>query len=162
VQNPHRILSPYIKNGNTVVDIGCGMGNYTIPMARMVGHAGKVFAVDLQDKMLEGVRKHAQVAGVSDRIITTRAPLEDIASQEQVDFALTFWMLHEVPDQKEFLGNIYKLLKSEGTYLFVEPKVHVTRSAFQDSLRIAESIGFTIAEYPKVFFSYACLLKKTI
>ena len=53
IHNPQRILSPYIKQGMTVLDAGCGMGYFSIGMAKMVGDSGKVIAVDLQQKMLD-------------------------------------------------------------------------------------------------------------
>ena len=47
-QAPDKILSPYITEGMTVLDIGPAMGFFTIPAARMVGYSGKVIAVDVQ------------------------------------------------------------------------------------------------------------------
>ncbi len=53
-QDPFTILTPYLKNGDTAVDLGCGMGYFSIPMAELVGDRGKVVAVDLQERMLPG------------------------------------------------------------------------------------------------------------
>lgn len=52
LQNPWKILRPYIKEGMTVLDFGCGPGYFTIAMAQMVGTSGWVIAVDLQEGML--------------------------------------------------------------------------------------------------------------
>ena len=52
IQNPGKILKPFIKEGMTVMDLGCGPGFFTIEMARMVGKNGNVTAVDLQEGML--------------------------------------------------------------------------------------------------------------
>jgi 2-polyprenyl-3-methyl-5-hydroxy-6-metoxy-1,4-benzoquinol methylase len=62
------ILGPYVKPGMTVLDVGCGMGFFSIGMARMVGDEGRVIAVDLQQKMLDVLWRRAQRAGVADRI----------------------------------------------------------------------------------------------
>jgi ubiquinone/menaquinone biosynthesis C-methylase UbiE len=50
LQNPQKILKPFIKEGMTVADLGCGPGFFTIEMAKMVGNNGKVTAVDLQER----------------------------------------------------------------------------------------------------------------
>ena len=59
LHNPERILGDYIAKGATVMDIGCGSGYFTIPMAKMVGQSGSVIAVDIQQKMLEMVMRYA-------------------------------------------------------------------------------------------------------
>jgi ubiquinone/menaquinone biosynthesis C-methylase UbiE len=157
--NPYRILSSYIRKGDTVIDVGCGMGYFSIPMALMVGQQGKVIAVDLQKKMLEGLRVRAEKNGVIERIITIPASPTSLEVQTRADFALTFWMVHEVPDRQRFLHEIHGLLKNGGKLLIVEPKVHVSKKSFQETLEIAEQAGFKKLTYPNVFFSYACLLE---
>ena len=67
-QNPVKLLADYIREGNTVVDLGCGPGFFTIDMAEMVGSTGQVIAVDLQPGMLDRVRKKAFRKRVADRI----------------------------------------------------------------------------------------------
>ena len=67
-QNPERILAPYINEGDLVADLGCGMGYFSLPLARLVGDDGKVTAVDLQPQMLDGVKRRADRAGLQNRI----------------------------------------------------------------------------------------------
>lgn len=55
VQNPEKILSPYVKKGMTVLDMGAGPGFFSIPLARMVGETGHVVACDLQQGMLDRI-----------------------------------------------------------------------------------------------------------
>ena len=68
VHDPQKIVGPYVKPGMTVMDVGCGVGWFSIPMARMVGDQGKVIAVDLQPQMLDMLRRRAEKAGMADRI----------------------------------------------------------------------------------------------
>jgi 2-polyprenyl-3-methyl-5-hydroxy-6-metoxy-1,4-benzoquinol methylase len=56
---PRRVLGAYIKERMTVMDVGCGMGHFSIGMAKLVGENGKVIAVDLQQKMLNVMLKPA-------------------------------------------------------------------------------------------------------
>jgi ubiquinone/menaquinone biosynthesis C-methylase UbiE len=160
VQNPEHILRPYIRPGDVALDIGPGMGYFTIPLAGLVGDSGKVIAADLQKKMLEGVRQRAKRAGVLERIKIQLSTPDCIGISESVDFCLAFWMLHEVPDQARFLAEIAGLMKREGQFLLVEPRIHVPAKNFEESLKIARSAGFMLADRPRVFLSNAALLKK--
>jgi ubiquinone/menaquinone biosynthesis C-methylase UbiE len=57
-----------VEEGMTVLDIGCGMGYFSIALAKIVGPRGLVIAVDLQPQMLNILRKRAEKAGMVDRI----------------------------------------------------------------------------------------------
>jgi len=50
-QDPETILSPYIKSGMKVLEVGPGMGFFSLPMARLIGETGRIYCVDLQEKM---------------------------------------------------------------------------------------------------------------
>ena len=114
VQNPDRILGPDVKQGGTALDIGPGMGYFTIPLAKLVGNNGKVIAVDLQQKMLDGVRHRALKAGVQDRIELHLSSADSIGISEPIDFCLTFWMVHEVPDRARFINEIAVNIETGG------------------------------------------------
>lgn len=149
IQNPEKIVGPYIKKGDTVMDMGCGPGYFTIDMAKMVGPAGKVIAVDIQARMLERVRKKAQKHAVAERIEFHNAGDAHIGLNRKADFILAFYMLHEVPDMKQTLGELMRLLNTQGRILAVEPKMHVSRAGFETMLKHAEKTGLKAVDYPK-------------
>ena len=60
LQDPQEILRPYIEEGMTVLDIGCGPGFFSIDMAQRVGRSGRVIASDLQEGMLQKLRGKIQ------------------------------------------------------------------------------------------------------
>ncbi len=105
IYNTHKILGDYIKEGMTVMDVGCGMGYFSIGMAKLVGADGKVIAVDLQQKMLDVMLKRARRSGVANRIIPHRCEADTIGIGKPVDFMLAFWMVHEVGDKNNFFCN---------------------------------------------------------
>ena len=78
------------------------MGYFSIAMACLVGEEGKVISVDLQKRMLFELMKRAQKCGVSSRVQTVEAKEHDLNIKIQADFALAFWMIHEVPDRNEY------------------------------------------------------------
>ncbi len=56
-QNPEKMLAPYVKEGMRVLDIGCAMGFFSLPLAQMIGLNGKVICVDVQEKMIKSLEK---------------------------------------------------------------------------------------------------------
>ena len=157
IHDPIKILSPYIHQGDTIIDIGPGMGYFSIPMAGLVGSRGCVIAIDIQQKMLSALITRAQKKGVADRIKTHLAKPNSIGFQEKVDFILAFWMIHEVPDQRRFLSEIRNLLKPDGLFLLVEPLLHVPRRNFARTVETAKELGFVIKESPQISMSQSTL-----
>jgi ubiquinone/menaquinone biosynthesis C-methylase UbiE len=160
LQNPQRILKPYIKPGWTVLDVGPGIGYFTIPLAKLVGDSGQVIAADLQKKMLEGIGRRALRAGVQERIRLHQSTPDSLDISESVDFCLAFWMVHEVPDRARFLAEIAQRLKPQGLFLLVEPRFHVSARNFNETRQFAGNVGLSVSAQPRIFLSYAVLLKK--
>jgi ubiquinone/menaquinone biosynthesis C-methylase UbiE len=156
--NPENILAPYVHEGDTVLDVGPGMGYFSIPLARMVGDGGKVIAADVQPQMLAALRKRARKQGLEGRIVPHLSEADAIDVRESIDFALAFWMVHEVPDQSKFFHEMGLLLKPEGKLLLAEPTIHVTRVMFERTLKRAGEVGFAVTENPKIFMSRTAVL----
>ncbi len=150
LQDPEKILSPYIAEGMTVLDIGPGMGFFTIPAARMIGETGKVIAVDIQERMLSSLRKRAEKAGVAGRIITKVCGPYSLGISEQVDLCLAFNVVHEVPDARAVLLEIRGLLKPTGKLFLVEPHGHVSEKEFQATMALASATGLKLIGEPKI------------
>lgn len=161
--NPRRILTPYLSEGMTAMDVGCGMGFFTLPMSGIVGKSGKVIAVDLQPEMLGGLKKNAAKIG-AENIMPHQCATDSLRVEEwngAVDFALISWMLHEVPDQERLIRELCATLSDNGKLLFVEPYMHVSGDAFQNSLNMITKCGFAVADAPKVTMSHTALLRKS-
>jgi len=160
VQNPQKILRPYIKPGMTVLDIGCGPGFFSLEMAQLVGSSGRVIASDLQEGMLRKLKDKIQGTELEARITLHKCEEYKVGVLDKVDFILIFYMLHEVPDQEKFLDEIKSILKPNGQVLIVEPHFHVSKSAFEEVIRKACGTGFILTDRPKVFLSKTAALKK--
>jgi ubiquinone/menaquinone biosynthesis C-methylase UbiE len=160
IHDPVKILRPYIKAGDRILDIGPGMGYFTIPMAKMVGAGGHVTAIDLQEKMLAAIKKRAQRAQVEERIALQVCSPDSLGIKEKADFILAFWMVHEVPDKPRFLSELYAVLKDKGTFLLAEPNIHTTKKYFAELVETALQAGFRVAAQPEIFLSRAVLLSK--
>ena len=160
LHKPEVILAPYVQRGMTVMDFGCGMGFFSIPSARLVGDEGHVIAVDLQHKMLDVLSNRARKAGVADRIRTHRCEPNSIAVDEQVDLAMAFYSVHEVPNVEGFITEIHGLLRTQGRFLIVEPVGHVRQVEFVRMMTLAEELGFQVEERPRICLSHAAVLSK--
>ncbi len=158
LHNPEAILSPYIQPGNDVIDVGAGMGYFSIPMTELVGPTGHVTAIDVQTEMLSALDRRAQKRGVSERITTHLASPGSLDHYSKADFILAFWMVHEVPDRRKLLTEIHNLLKPDGLFLLVEPVLHVSKKSFIQTLKTAEDVGLFVKESPKIRISHSALL----
>jgi ubiquinone/menaquinone biosynthesis C-methylase UbiE len=160
IQDPGKIVGPYVQEGMTIADLGCGMGYFTVPMAKLAGDKGTVIAVDIQEKMLEFAGRRAKRAGVEDRVHTLCASPDDIGIREPVDFVLAFWMVHEVKDIPRFFGQVSSVLKQGGRVLYVEPLFHVTERRFREILGYAQAADLHVGEAPHIALSRAAILIK--
>lgn len=160
LQNPQKILRPYIHKGMKVLDVGCGPGFFSIDMAHLVGDSGRVIALDLQEGMLQKVKNKIQGTDFEKRFTLLKCEEDKLGVAEKVDFILAFYMFHEVTDQDGFLDEIGSILNPNGQVLIVEPPFHVSQSAFKDMIRKAEEAGLILVDKPKVFLSKTALLKK--
>jgi ubiquinone/menaquinone biosynthesis C-methylase UbiE len=158
LHNPQKILGPYVKEGMTVIDIGCGPGLYAIEMALMVGDSGRVIAADLQDGMLDLVRNKVAGTEIENRVTLHKCESTKIGVTEKIDFALAFYMVHELPDQEAFYSELATILKPGGQLLVIEPPFHVSRSAFRKSLDRANAAGLKASDGPRVLLSKTAVL----
>ena len=162
-QDPAKVLAPYVREGMTVLEPGPGMGFFTLELARRVGDAGRVVAVDIQPKMLAVLNRRAAKAGLQNRVETRLVPpgsmgLTDLAGK--VDFALAFAMVHELPDTGGFFRELAGTLKPGGTVLLVEPGGHVKAENFDGELALAGGAGLGVIDRPKLNRNHAAVLRK--
>ena len=156
-QRPRKFLGDLVRPGMTAADIGCGLGFYTVEMARMVGEKGRVTAVDFQPEMLGITRRKVRKAGVSGRVETVQCRQDDIIVTGPFDFVLSMWVSHEVADRKRFFRQIRGILKSEGKFLLAEPRFHVGEELYIKICDEAGEVGLRKIFEPSIGGSRAAL-----
>jgi len=162
-EDPARILAPYVREGMTVFEPGPGMGFFTLELARLVGKSGRVVAVDIQPRMIAGLKRRAGKAGLLDRIEARIASQDSLGVNDlagQVDFTLAYALVHEMPDSAMFFRDAVQASKRGTMLLLAEPLGHVKAEEFQAELKQATEAGFIISERPAVPHSHAALLLK--
>ncbi len=162
VQNPQKILKPYINEGMTVLDLGCGPGFFSIEIAKLLIDSGKVIAADLQEGMLDKLRQKIKGTELEKRITAHKCQEESISLSEKVDFVLAFYMIHEVPNQDKLFRELKSIVKPNGQLFIIEPKFHVSKKSFDLMIDRVKEMGFEIKDRPKVFFSRTIVLKNKV
>jgi SAM-dependent methyltransferase len=161
--NPYAILSPHVREGMTVLDAGCAMGFFSLPLARLVGPSGRVICVDLQKGMIRGLEQRAERAGLIGRLEGRLCSPNNLGVDDldgKVDFALAFACVHEAPDSAGILGQLAKSLKIGGRCLLAEPRGHVTTSAFEKTVALAEAQSLVATARPEIIRCRAAQLEK--
>ena len=160
LQDPRKILSPYIREGMTVLDIGCGPGFFSIELAKMVGRNGKVISADLQEGMLHKLSNKIRGTELEERIKLVKCDNAEINVSENIDFGLAFFMVHEVPNKESFFKKLKSILNEKGQILIVEPKLfHVSKNDFELTTNIAQNVGFVIHHGPRLPLCWSAILK---
>ena len=163
LQDPHKILAPYVRNGMTVLEPGPGMGFFTLELARLVGPSGRVVALDLQPRMIERLKRRAAKAGLLERILArpvSGGSLDVTEFHGKVDFTLVFAVVHELPAAAPFFAEMASALKPGGCLLFAEPSGHVKPAQFDQEVQMAVRAGLNPVGYPPIRRSRAVLLRK--
>ena len=163
LQNPDKILTPYIREGMSCLDIGCAMGFFSLPMAQKTGPSSTVYCVDFQEKMLIALERKAKRLKLLERMTMRCCTRESLCLddlQEKMDFALAMAVVHEVPNQELSFTEVYNALKPGGCLLLAEPAFHINKTDFASEVALAQKVGFEVVEYPTVPKSHAVLLRK--
>jgi ubiquinone/menaquinone biosynthesis C-methylase UbiE len=159
IHNPKKIFKKYLQPNTIVLDFGCASGFFSKNLAKLLPR-GKVVAVDIQEEMLKKLKNKIKGTNLEKIIITKKCNGSKISLKEKVDFVLAFWVIHEVPNQKNTLKELKEIMKKGAKVLIAEPKGHVSKAELEKTLHTAEKLGFKLLEMPKIAFSRAILLEK--
>lgn len=162
--DPDRIIGPHVRPGMTVLEPGPGMGFFTLPMATLVGPSGRVVAVDIEPRTIEGLKRRASRAGLLDRIDARVVPptsmrLADLDAS--IDFVFAFAAVHEFPSAAPFFAEAARAMKSGADLLLAEPAGHVGEADFAAEIKSAADNGLTVVDRPLIARCTTALLRKS-
>ena len=151
-----------LQSGMKVLDLGCGPGRLTIPLAQQIGPAGEVTAVDIQPGMLRRAENKAQAANLTNIRFVQAAAGEGKLPHNTFDRALLVTVLGEIPDREAALKEIYDALKPGGilsvTEIILDP--HFQRR--ETVLRLANAAGLQEKKFVGNRSSFTLNLEKPL
>lgn len=120
-QQPERVLADLaVAPGDRVADLGAGGGYFTFRLARAVGPEGRVYAVDVDEDMLEYLRERAQEEGHS-QVEVVRAEAEHAGlAPASVELVLVTNTYHHLPEPRAYFARLRESLRPGGRVAVVE------------------------------------------
>ena len=109
-----------LTKGMVVADIGAGTGYMTLRMARRVGPAGKVYAVDVQPEMIRRLRANARNAGLENIETILGSDGDPKLPAGKLDLALMVDVYHELQQPQAMLRALRAALKDDGRLVLLE------------------------------------------
>lgn len=152
----HLELAP----GMEVIDIGCGPGRVTIPLAQALNNTGKVTAMDIQAGMLERVKHKASLLGLNNIAFLHAALAPNVLPPNYYDRALLVTVLGEIPDKENALQSIFNTLKPQGILLITEVIFDPHFQHKKKVLKLATKVGFKEKRTFGSSLAFAIQLKK--
>jgi 2-polyprenyl-3-methyl-5-hydroxy-6-metoxy-1,4-benzoquinol methylase len=162
-ENPTALLSPHLRPGMTVLDLGSAMGFFSLPAARLVGAEGRVVCLDVQQRMLASLIGRARRRGLADVIeprLCTQVDLGIADLEGAVDFAVAINVVHETMNPDRVLRECLTALRPGARMVLSEPKGHVKAADFARTIEQARTAGFVPAECGGLKRNQTVLLEK--
>jgi ubiquinone/menaquinone biosynthesis C-methylase UbiE len=153
VQKPNHVLDVIgIHEGQKVADFGAGSGYFTIPMAKRVGAAGQVYAVDIQPEMLALLGKKVTAEKLTNVTPVLAKPSEPSLPKGIVDVVLFVDVYHEIERPDLTMTQLRDALSPTGRVVWVEyraedPKVAIKpehKTTLVQLRKEAEAVGYTV------------------
>jgi ubiquinone/menaquinone biosynthesis C-methylase UbiE len=168
-QKPDEVVAALrLRPGQVACDIGAGPGYFTLRLARAVGNAGRVYAVDVEPKILDALRE--RLAGSGLRNVTPVLALADDAllPAAACDVVLIVDTYHHFPDRAAYLGRLARALRPGGRLVNVDYHKRATpvgppldhRLSRETFIEEAQSAGLVVAEEPTFLpYQYFVILR---
>lgn len=109
-----------LKEGMIVADVGCGNGYHSLMMAKLVSPNGKVLCVDIQQKMLDLLKKRAEFEKISNLELIKGKYTDPMLPKGKVDLILLVDAYHEFTDPENMLKKMHDSLSENGVIALVE------------------------------------------
>ena len=131
-----------VKAGQAVLDFGCGSGTYTIPAAKLVGEAGRVYALDINSRALDRMEEKAKQEGLGNIVRIDSSGEEDIRLEDEtIDLMLLIDVLQEIDDREGLFDEAYRILKPGGVV-----SIYPMHVAEEEVERLATSRGLNLED----------------
>jgi ubiquinone/menaquinone biosynthesis C-methylase UbiE len=164
VQSPDKLIERSgIKEGMRVLEVGCGSGAFVTYVARAVGEKGHVYALDIEPKMLNQLRKKLARPEYQDiknvEIIESSAytlPFND----SSLDLVYMVTVLYEIPDKNKALQEVLRVLKPGGIFAVSELLPDPDYALKSTTVRLVKKAGFILDKASGNLWNYTARFRK--
>lgn len=143
-----------IKPGFHVLDYGCGPGGYIVPLAKLVGKSGKIYALDIHPLAIQRVQNIASKKKLTN-VKTIYSDCKTRLPDNSIDVVLLYDTFHDLSDPNEVLEELHRVLKPNGILSFSDHHIKEDEILSQ----VTNSGLFRLSEKGK--FTYNFLKEKT-
>ncbi len=131
-----------LQPGMHVIDVGCGSGRFTIPMAQQVGSTGEVLGIDIEAGKIQRAEQRMQEASIKNVRFERAGAEEGKLPHERFDRAVLFAVLGEMSDREAALAEIFQALKSGGILSITEGFLDPHYQSRERVRSLAQAVGF--------------------
>jgi len=149
-----------IQPGMTVLEVGPGSGTYTVAAARRIGSEGKLYAIDIEPKIIERVQFRAEQEGQSNLQVEVGDVYQLTYPDNHFDLCFMITVISEIPEPVHAMQEIRRVLKPGGTIVFSELFMDPDWPLPRTLTRWAEEAGFGFKEKIGNWFYYTLIFKK--
>lgn len=150
VRNPYKLLKAAgLKEGQKVLEVGCGPGFFTMPAGKMVGDEGHVHAVDLHPRAVKRVEEKIEKAGLKNVTPICTNASNTRLHDGSVDLAFLFGLRYIAGGLENVLLEMHRILRVEGTLSFEK-----TRGSERELIEEVERGGFIYSGRQGRVFSF--------
>ena len=164
LQSPDKLIERSgIQAGMKILDLGCGSGAYTTFVAKAVGEKGKVYALDIEPKMLEQLKNKLnkpENKDIKNIELIQKSAYELPFDDNSLDLIYMVTVLQEIPDRQRALKEVKRVLKSDGILAvteFLPDPDYVLKST---TIKICKKAGFILDKVSGNFWNYTVRFKK--
>jgi SAM-dependent methyltransferase len=156
-QKPDEVLDKLaLKPGQTVCDIGAGPGYFALRAAKRIGDSGRVFAVDVEPRILKVLRDRIDRAKLRNVTPVLALANDPLLPPRSCDLVLIVDAYHHFPDRPRYLGRLAALLRPGGRLVNIDWHKHKTgfgppldhRIAREDFLADAAKVNLRVVAEP--------------
>lgn len=139
-----------LKEGDVVLDFGCGEGHYALPAANVVGEKGRVYAVEKDEEVLDRLKKLIKNRNLKNIHVSREE--KNIFLDNSVDFILCYDVIHYLKKRKPMYHELYRILKPEGIFSLYpkhhkndSPLMELAQLELEDIIKEVEETGFSLS-----------------
>lgn len=153
VEDPAALVLPLVAPAQCVLELGPGLGYFSLPVARALGDSGRLVCVDVQRAMLDRLRRRLAKARLLERTELRLASHDDFGFdglEGRVDLALALHVVHETSSPTAVVAALARTLRPNGRLLIVEPPGHCSKALFRAEEAAAEAAGLRHTPHPRL------------